>query len=138
VKLTWRQYRPEDAADVVELHVEQEAVLGRKMDLPNMMEKPVLETHVAVNESGEVVGGFYFEAVPEVCFFGVSPHVTASAVRDAAAPVLEGLRKRGFRMVRLLVPKEPEKVAERIDEELQHVGFARTDAEYATYIFDLR
>lgn len=139
--IQWRRYRQSeiyyrDLDAVVLLHEETERSLGMRMDLPDMMAPPVLEAWVAERD-GIVVGGFYCEAVVEPVFFGRDPQVSASARRFVPA-VLAGLRKRGFRMVRMEVPRWIGQEAEAINAELEKVGFKSTDPGFHHYLYDLR
>lgn len=140
-EITWRKYRQSeiyyrDLDAVVRLHSETEQALGMRMDLPDFMDKPVLEAWVAERD-GVVVGGMYLEAVVEPVMFGRDPEVSASARRFA--PVLfERMAKRGFRMVRMEVPHWIGQDAKAIGRELLKVGFVPTDKEFLHYRFDLR
>lgn len=138
--ITWRKYRQsdiyfKDLDAVVLLHLETEAAIGRKMALPNMMDKPVLEAHLAV-EDDVVVGGFYCEAIVEVCFFGRRADVSASARRYCRG-VISSMKQRGFRQVRVLCPRWIGRDAESIGKELEAVGFISTDPNFTHYAFDL-
>lgn len=140
-RLIWRKYRQsdiyfKDLDAVVQLHVEQEKALGTVMDLPDFMNKPVLEAWVAERD-GVVVGGMYFEAIAECCFFGRDPEVSASA-RIVAPRILEGFQRRGFRVVRIEVPRWMGRDAKSVGAELIAAGFRSTDGEYDHFVFDMR
>jgi hypothetical protein len=133
----WRMYRPGDEDQVLGLHLDQEQKLGLDLDFPDLLKKPVLLTLVA-EVDGKVAGGFYIEAVPELCFFGTDPLVTASALR-LRGPVLDGfLKKRGFRIVRTEVPESNDVIAARIGRELTRNNFQQTDEGYSHFMYDLR
>lgn len=138
--ITWRQYRQSDVYfkdldAVVSLHLETESAIGRKMQLPDFMNKPVLQAWVA-EQNGVVIGGYYCEAIVEPCFFGRSPEVTASARRHCRQ-VMRCLKQQGFRMVRIEVPNWIGRDAESIADELEKVGFVNTDKHFNHFSFDL-
>lgn len=138
--ITWRKYRQsdiyyKDLDAVVALHLETEEAIGRKMQLPDLMSKPVLVAYVA-EENGVVKGGFYCEAIVEVCFFGRDPRVTASARRQAAVAIAN-MRDLGFKMVRIECPRWIGRDVESIANELEAVGFVCTDNDFTHYGFDL-
>jgi hypothetical protein len=140
-EITWRKYAQSgyyqsDMDAVVLLHAETEAALGRAMDLPDMMKAPVLETWVA-ERNGEILEGMYIEAIGEACFVGRNAEATFSAIHTAPE-LLENLRKRGLRVLRILVPRWIGKDADAIDRALKAAGFTTTDEEYRHYQFDLR
>jgi hypothetical protein len=140
-EITWRKYAQSDLYQrdldaLIVLHAEQETILARDMDLPDMMKPPVLEAWVA-ERAGVVVGGFYCEAVVEPVFFGRDPEVTYSA-RKFAPVVLAGLAARSFRIARIQVPRWIGRDTQTICRELKTVGFHSTDPEYQHLVFDLR
>lgn len=140
-EITWRKYRQSDIYyrdldAVVALHAETEKGLGRAMQLPDLMSRPVLEAWVAERD-GAIAGGCYAEAIVEPVFVGRDPVVTASARRFFPS-VLADLRRRGFHMVRMEVPRWIGHEADAIGKELEAVGFDPTDHEFLHYRYDLR
>lgn len=139
--IQWRRYQQSeiyyrDLDAVVLLHAETESALGRRMQLPDLMKPPVLEAWVAERD-GIVVGGMYCEAIIEPVFFGRDPVVTASARRFFPG-VLADLRRRGFHMVRMEVPRWIGQEADAIGKELEAVGFVSTDPEFLHFRYDLQ
>jgi hypothetical protein len=124
-----------DLDAVVELHAQTEESLGRRMQLPDMMKPPVLETWVG-ERSGRIAGAFYIEAVCEPVFIGRDPHVSASA-RRFAPQVFASLKERGFRVVRMHVPRWIDGDAESIAKEVLKTGFVSTDGEFLHFCYDL-
>jgi hypothetical protein len=138
--IRWRKYKQSeiyyrDLDAVVLLHAQQEEALGRRMDLP-AFRPPVVEAWVA-ERNEEIVGGMYCEAVIEPVMFGRDPVVSASARRFMPEAVRE-MQRRGFRMVRLEVPRWIGKDAHSINRELERAGFDSTDPEFHHYRCDLR
>lgn len=135
--IRWRLYEKRDKDSILALHVQQEFSLGRKMDLPDLMEAPVLVPMVAERD-GEVLGAFYLEAVPEAVFVARDPIVSASALR-IAPQIMARMQARGFRMVRMHVPGEKWIGAESeiIGGIVKRAGF-RQELNYDSYLYDLR
>ncbi len=140
MKAEFRRYdpsRPGEAEAILRLHKETEEAIGRRMDLPNLAEHPVLIAEVQ-ERNGEIASGFYLESVPEAVFVGRDVHVTVSAVRHAPE-VFNKLRQCGFRFVRMEVPRSlTEEDRRMIREQLEAVGFKETDSSYEHYLVDLR
>lgn len=139
--LHWRRYRQsdvyiQDLDQVVLLQAEQEAALGRPMDMPDLTRRPVLEAWVAERD-GRIVGGFYVEAVAEPVFFGRDPLVTASA-RRIAPQIFSALKERGIRIVRMQCPGWIGEEVSAIAKELCRAGFVSTDGDYRHFMLDLR
>lgn len=139
-KIEWRRYRQSDIYvrdldAVVRLHAEQEEAMGRKMQLPDMMKPPILETWVGERD-GEIVSFFYIEAIAEPVFGGRDPEASASA-RRFAPKVFTSLRSRGFRMVRMEVPRWLGKDTDSIARELEKTNFVSTDEEMRHFRYDL-
>ena len=135
--IRWRLYEKRDREALLALHVEQEAALGQRMDLPDLMEKPVLLPMVGERD-GEIRGCYYLEAVPECVFVSRDPVVSASALRSAPQ-VFEKMRQRGFRMIRMHVPGKAWLGAESeiIGGIMRRAGFS-LENEYDSYLYDLR
>ena len=139
--IEFRNYREDeeknDSSSVLALHQETEQAIGKKMDLPNLADHPVLIAEVA-EKHGEVKGALYLESVPECCFIGRDAEVTVSAVRHAPE-ILARLKAHGFRVVRLQVPKAlPERERKMIRQELGQAGFHCTDELYEHFCLDMR
>lgn len=133
----WRLYEQRDREALLALHVEQEAALGQFMDLPDLLDKPVLVPMVGERD-GEIRGALYLEAVPECVFVARDPLVSASALR-IAPQIFEKMRLRGFRMIRMHVPGKTWLGAEAgiIGGIVQRAGFT-LENEYDSYLYDLR
>lgn len=137
MKYNWRGYEETDRFEVEALKIEQDIAIGAKMDMPPLADHPVLACEIATKD-GVVVGGFYFESVPECCFLGRDPAVTVDA-RLRSVDTLKKLKEYGFRLVRMEVPRSlPESEREMIRAELGLVGFKQTDSENEHYVIDLR
>lgn len=139
-RIKWRRYRQsdiyvKDLDAVVELHAQQEEAMGRRMQLPDMMKPPVLETWVGERDGG-IVSFFYIEAIAEPVFGGRDPEASASA-RRFAPQVFASLRSRGFRMVRMEVPRWIGKEADSISRELEKTNFVSSDEEFRHFRYDL-
>lgn len=99
----WDLYRAEDADAVRALHAAQEKRIGRKMDLPDLMEKPVLLALVRRTE-GRVSHVIYLEAEVEVCALGETP--VPESDWDKVSDVIQVfLVRRGIRIARAFVPE---------------------------------
>lgn len=134
----FRLYEDKDVAGVVECHLEQEKRLGKRMDLPDLLDKPVLVAHVVESSEGKIKGAAYVEAIAEVCLIGTDPAITAITAQHAVE-MIEGLKRRGLRICRLLVPKwMPAKQRAILKAELKQIGFTSTNREYDHYMLDLR
>lgn len=99
----WSLYMPGDAAEVRSLHEAQEKLLGRTMDLPDLMERPVLLALVR-RVDGQIDHVVYLEAEAEVCALGNTaiPDEEWDKVADA---IIAFLVKRGIRIARAFVPE---------------------------------
>jgi hypothetical protein len=133
----WRLYEKRDREALLALHVEQEAALGQFMDLPDLLDTPVLVPMVGERD-GEAKGFFYLEAVPECVFVSRDPVVSASALR-IAPQIFEKMRRRGFRMIRMHIPGKTWLGAESeiIGDIVKRAGFT-LENEYDSYLYDLR
>jgi hypothetical protein len=139
--IKFRQYREDGSAndkfDVRALHKQTEEAIGRRMDFPPLTDHPVLRAEVAERD-GKIVGGFYLESCPEVCFFGRDAEVTLSSMHHARETFLK-LKEHGFRIVRLEVPRAiSDDERQMIRRALKAVGFRETDSENEHYILDMR
>lgn len=144
MELTWRHYEAKDKEAVFALKRVQDTALGKKMDLPDLMDHPVLVAEVAVDEGGTVVGAYFFESVPEFCMISRSPEVSAH-LRRRAPEVLKELKACGFRVVRVEIPRfmdeqEQEAIMLQLERTGDHAGvpFTETDTEFQHGMFDLR
>jgi hypothetical protein len=134
-RTTWRRFERRDTERVVLLHTEMEDAIGRRMQLPDLMDRPVLEAWVAERD-GVVIGGFYVEAVAEPVFFGRDPRISVAA-HGIAPLILGGLQAKGLKMVRMEVPRWIGNDGERISRALELAGFVESDSEFRHYRYDL-
>jgi len=126
----WDLYRPEDADAVRAHHEEQERRIGRKMDLPDLNEKPVLLALVrrVGNEISHVI---YLEAEAEVCALGRGT-IPEDEWDKLAAALTSFLMRRKIRIARAFIPEtmlEVERGAKRrtspLGKALKRVGLKR-------------
>jgi len=132
-ELKVRLARPEDVPAIHELWDEQEAILGVKVDRPDLFKEPVLLTLV-VEHRGKIINAFYAEAVVEVCGIGVDPRGTV-AMQRAGSQAMMFFRNRGFRWVRCFVPN---RLAKLISKPLSYVGFVDQSDALTHFANDLR
>jgi len=139
-EITWKKYEVADMDSVILLHLETEKACGMHLDFPDLLEKPIIEAWVA-KQDGKIIGGFYIEAVAEMCFFGRSYEVTRAARKFGVEEYFPGSArvKLGFRLCRMECPRM---VGERdlkvIERELLLTGFQETDTLYKHFLYDLR
>lgn len=101
----WRDFDPElDYEAVCLLHMQMEKKIGRRLDLPNPGERPVLICVVG-ETSGEVTHAVLGEAEMEVCAIGPNP-----LPRNEIYPVMRRLTEVAqfyhIRLARSFVPKQ--------------------------------
>jgi hypothetical protein len=135
----WRTYEARDREHILALHVQQEFALGQRMDLPDLMKRPVpIVLPMVAERDGEVLGAFYLEAIPEAVFITRDPLVSASALR-LAPQIMANMKRCGFRMVRLHVPDVDWIGAESeiIGGIVKRAGFQQ-ELNYDSYLYDLR
>jgi hypothetical protein len=106
----WVILGPRHLGHVDELHDQQQAMVERdglkiEVDRPCLIEKPVLISMGLEDDDGNLLGGFYTEAVAELQFFGTSREVTEAAI-EKSDEICETLRGLGIRWLRCYVPKK--------------------------------
>lgn len=115
---TWRLAEPRDLPELALLGRKQQKLTGQKVDEVNYFAPPVLLTLV-YEEDGKIRGGFYVEAVGELCFIGTDPAVTEAAP-EIAEQVYINLRLRSIRYLRTFIPK---RVLRPLKKHLLRAGF---------------
>lgn len=135
----WRNYRPEDREQVLAHHAEQERMVGRKMDLPDLWERPVLRA-IVFEEDGVISNYVFLEATAEVCAGGMKalPRWQWDAAEEL---LLQTLGKYEIRMVRAFVPsalvEQKEVLGKKKDSPiarmLKRMNFLRQDDSFAQF-----
>lgn len=100
----WRYFRVEDWPYVLALHIEQELKLGREMDLPNLMEEPVITALVKLVD-GKITNVVFSEAEIEVCGLGNKP-ISKSDVEIVSKLMIRDAQRYDIRIARAFVPKQ--------------------------------
>lgn len=100
----WRWMEEKDVDSVKALHGEMEARLGRKLDLPNLLERPVVASLVK-EVDGRIVSMVFMEAELELCT-ATSTALSREDVARVDELFLPVAQMYGIRMVRAFVPKE--------------------------------
>lgn len=124
------------------LREEQERLLNRTLDTPNLETHPVLIAEVGVNDAGEIVEAFFVEAYANVAIIGRSRRGMAHVGKRAPA-ILKTLHEHGFRIVQVEIPQAvPAQERKAMMKEAKRIGkrsgfpFQREPA--ARGFFDLR
>lgn len=102
--IVWRPYEKRDADRVRALHSQMEQKIGRSLDLPDLMERPVISA--AVGETNGIVTHCLFaEAEAELC--AASPAVLSPKDMQGAIDILlPNLLYYKIRIARSFVPSE--------------------------------
>lgn len=126
----WRLYTEADAEQVARHHAEQEQAIGRKMDLPDLYDRPILVALVREID-GKITNVVYVEAEAEVCGLGQGA-IPAEEWESVTESLAELLSARGIRIVRAFVPekflsvtKNGKRKAGPVSRLLKRAGFTR-------------
>lgn len=126
-EMKWRFYEERDKEAVETIHAQMENRVGRKLDLPDLFEEPVIVA-VVLEIDGVVTDCIFAEAEAEVCATSstvLSPEKLQGAI-DLMMPVLKGYRlqiARAFVPTRLLTQRKNRPAA--IERLLNAIGFTK-------------
>ena len=121
-RIVWAPYREEDYLWVVALHVEQERMLGRQMDLPRLNERPVISAYVG-RQDGKIVACVFMEAEVELCALASSP-LAGADIQNVAALLTQDAQRYQIRIARAFMPVQSPPSVKRI---LTSIGFTESD-----------
>jgi hypothetical protein len=121
-RIEWAPYREEDYPWVLSMHVEQERMLGRGMDLPDLNERPVISAYVG-RVDGKIVACVFAEAEIEVCALAEKALPKAD-IQNVAALLTKDAQRYQIRLARAFVPTQAPKAVKRI---LAAAGFTEVD-----------
>lgn len=131
-----------DHAAIEVLNTCQQEALGCSVDRMDLTRPPILLAYVC-EVDGVIEGGFYVEAIGEMCFIGTNPLVSASAKRKMVPIVVDSLKRRGIRWLRAFIPKvaiqgKHKTLADRLVKPLGEAGFVSQDDALKHFSMDLR
>ena len=101
-KIEWRHFTIEDWPYILAMHIDQELALGRKMDLPNLAERPVVSAYVG-RKNGKIVACVFAEAELEICALGASP-LAKKDVEEVSKLLIRDAQYYQIRLARAFVP----------------------------------
>ena len=130
-KINWRFYAPGDEAAVKAMHLQMEAKVGTPLDLPDMLDLPVLVSLVGETD-GVITHGVFLELEAEVCAIGSNP-LPPEQLREAEAYLLAVLDRRILEFMRLVKPMVRKVPALR--RVLEGMGFTREDSSLMTQFY---
>lgn len=123
----WRWFEEKDREAVAAIHAQMENRIGRKLDLPDLLEEPVIVA-VVCETDGVITDAIFAEAEAEICAASstiLSPEKLQGAI-DLMTPVLKGYRlqiARAFVPTHLLQKRKARPAA--IERLLNAIGFTK-------------
>jgi hypothetical protein len=121
-RIEWAPYREEDYLWIVALHVSQERMLGRTMDLPFLDRRPVISAYVG-RQDGRIVTCVFMEAEVELSAMSSVPLASAD-VENVAAMLMRDAQRYQIRIARAFMPVQASPAVKRI---LTAAGFTESN-----------
>lgn len=101
--IKWRWLEERDSATVATLHAAMERRIGKKLQLPNLMERPIIAAIIGETD-GAVTHCLYLEAEAEVCAASPEP-LSAKQMAGAMELLMPTLQHYKIQIVRAYVPE---------------------------------